>query len=206
MTPPQEDRRRANVTFEGFHDQWYRRGVGYAMRSFCLNVHDAEEAVSDAMSAVYASWGSIDQPTAYFKVVLQRRSVDILRKVIRREAHESQVSDAELTGDDALADEVRQALATVINPEMLYLQGEQNRLVLNVLDELPLHFRVSLVLAAEGYSTKERAEIKGVPEGTERSHLTRARANFERLLLKHGLPLPRPNTRDGAPAKEEEGK
>ncbi|MFJ4519008.1 RNA polymerase sigma factor [Streptomyces sp. NPDC088770] len=205
MTPFQEDRRRADVTFEGFHDQWYRRGVGYAMRAFCLNVHDAEEAVSDAMAAVHASWGGINQPAAYFRVVLQRRAVDILRKLIRRETHESQVSDAELTGDDALAEEVREALATVITPETLYLQGEQNRLILNVLDELPLHFRVSLVLAAEGYSTKERAAIKDVAEGTERSHLTRARTHFERLLLKHGLPLPRPNTKDSEPAKEEEG-
>ncbi|MGW2612288.1 RNA polymerase sigma factor [Streptomyces mirabilis] len=193
MTPPQEDRHLAALTFEAFYDEWFPRGVGYAMRVHFLNRHDAEDAVVDAMANVQAAWGGIDNPAGYFRVILHRRSIDTLRTVIRREQHETSVPDAELAGEETLPADLRAAFVTLHDPESMYVRSEQSSQILAALSQLPLSQRISLVLEAEGYSAQERAKVKDVSESTERSHLNRARTRIRRLLLDQGLPRQKPS-------------
>jgi len=61
-------------------------------------------------------------------------------------------------------------------PEMLLLQGADQELVRQALEELPAQFREVLVLRElEGLSYKEIAAITGIPMGTVMSSLARAR-------------------------------
>ena len=55
------------------------------------------------------------------------------------------------------------------------------------LDALSDTFRIAIVLVdVEGYSYGEAAELLGVPIGTVRSRLARARAQLQRALWRHG--------------------
>ncbi|MER6127857.1 sigma factor-like helix-turn-helix DNA-binding protein [Streptomyces sp. NPDC001795] len=196
MTPPhQEDRHAAAVTFEKFCDYWFPRGVAYVRRLFpVLTHHDAEEATMDALSHVHASWGNTTIPQAMFFTILRRRAIDELRRIGRRLDAETLVTDSELLGEEALPEQTRRAFADLLTPEALYIQKEGVQRILTALNDLPVAYRMSLMLAAEGYTTQERAEIKGVSLGTERSHLHRGRTRFEQALLAHGVPRQHPNS------------
>ncbi|MCQ9132407.1 sigma-70 family RNA polymerase sigma factor [Streptomyces hilarionis] len=187
--PPQEDQHRAVLAFNGFYRTWYSRGVGYAMRAYRMQQADAEEASSDAMASVYAMWGATDNPAAMFRTILRRRIIDHLRVDIQRRSREAQTLDDE-AGEESLPRDVRDAVAFLHNPETMYTEADQHKRILGIINSMPMALRTSLVLAAEGYTTSERAEIKGVSEGTERSHLHRARMRFQELLLT-GLPQPK---------------
>ncbi|MFJ3339147.1 RNA polymerase sigma factor [Streptomyces sp. NPDC086766] len=187
--PPQEDRHAAALTFEDFYDYWFPRGVFYVRGLFpVLSRQDAEEATLDALSHVHASWGNTTIPQAMFFTILRRRALDAFRRIRRRLDMETLTADPEIAGEEALSEQTRRAFAEMLTPEALYIQREGTQLVLAALNDLPLPLRMSLTLAAEGYDTQERAEIKGVGPGTERSHLHRARIRFERALLARGLP------------------
>ncbi|MEU9366808.1 RNA polymerase sigma factor [Streptomyces avermitilis] len=188
MTPRQEDRHLRTLTFEAFYDMWFSRGVGWAMRACFLCRQDAEEVASDAMVPVYAGWGVIENPGAYYRVIVHRRAVDKLREVMPQKKAETSVPDSEICGEEPLPREVRDAFTSLMTPESVYEQVEQSRLVLDALDQLSPHLRTSLVMAAEGYTAKERADFKEGKENTERTHLKRARERFSRLLLARGVP------------------
>ncbi|MEW2289660.1 sigma factor-like helix-turn-helix DNA-binding protein [Streptomyces sp. NPDC047841] len=190
MTPPhQEDRHAAALTFEDFYDFWFLRGVSYVRRTFpLLNRHDAEDVTEDALSHVHASWGNTTIPQALFFTILRRRAIDALRRIGPRMDVESLTADPELAGEEALSEQTRRAFADLMTPEAFYIQREGVQLILSALNELPFAHRTSLVLAAEGFTAQERAEIKGVSAATERSHLHRGRLRFEEALLARGLP------------------
>ncbi|MGA5606151.1 hypothetical protein ACPCUF_34930 [Streptomyces griseoincarnatus] len=214
MTPPhQEDRHAAALTFEDFFDYWFPRGVSYVRRLFpVLTRQDAEEATADALSHVHASWGNTTIPQAMFFTVLRRRAIDNLRKIAPRLNAETLASDPELVGEEALSDQTRRAFSELVTPEAVQVQKEGVRQILAALHEVPVLHRMSLVLAAEGYTTQERADIKGVGLGTERSHLHRGRIRFEQALLAYGVPHQASDTAsdtessDEFAAEEEEGK
>ncbi len=68
-------------------------------------------------------------------------------------------------------------------PEMLLLQGADQELVRQALEELPAQFREVLVLRElEGLSYKEIAAITGIPMGTVMSSLARARQRLRQSL------------------------
>ncbi|MFJ4246219.1 RNA polymerase sigma factor [Streptomyces iakyrus] len=208
MTPPhQEDRHAAALTFESFFDYWFPRGVSYVRRLFpVLTLQDAEDATADALSHVHASWGNTTIPQAMFFTILRRRAIDELRKIGPRLDTETLVSDPELAGEETLSEQTRRAFAELMTPEAVHIQKEGVRQILAALNGVPVLQRMSLMLAAEGYTTQERAAIKGVSPGTERSHLHRGRIKFEQALLAHGLPHQHTESPDEFAAEEGEGK
>ncbi|MBB4890906.1 RNA polymerase sigma factor [Streptomyces netropsis] len=188
-------------SFTRFYDEWFPRGVGFAMR-LGLDREDAKEAASDAMRAVYAAWGSLETPEAFYQHVVRRRVIDTLRDVIPRERAEVSVSDTDADDDEALPREVIAVFTSHVTPEGLYLEAEGAERILAILAQLPEHYRLSLVLAAQGYDTTERAEIKTVSAEVERTHLKRARRRCIDLLISHGI---RPRRTTDKPTNAKEG-
>lgn len=188
-------------SFTRFYDEWFPRGVGFAMRLGRLDREDAMEAASDGMKAVYAAWGNLETPEAYYKHVVRQRVIDKLRDVIPRERAEVSVSDTD-PDDEAVPREIIAAFTSHVTPEGLYLEAEGAERILAILAQLPEHYRISLILAAQGYDTNERAEIKAVSPEAERTHLKRARRRCIDLLISHCI---RPRRTTDKPTNAKEG-
>ena len=72
------------------------------------------------------------------------------------------------------------------NPEKQFLDQVLKEDIVAALDALPESFRVVVVLSdLEGMSYQEIAETLGVPVGTVRSRLARARSQLQKTLWKH---------------------
>lgn len=80
------------------------------------------------------------------------------------------------------------------NPELLVLKSVGNRLLRQLLEELPLEYREVVILRElQDLSYKEISEMIGVPIGTVMSRLARARKRLEQklnlaALVEGGLP------------------
>ena len=69
------------------------------------------------------------------------------------------------------------------SPQLVYEKSEQKKLIRQKVDELPAHFRSIISLYhLEEFSYKEIEEITGMPEGTVKTHLYRARKMLKESL------------------------
>ena len=69
------------------------------------------------------------------------------------------------------------------DPEALLLEGADQELLKDALEELPVEFREVMVMReVEGLSYREIADVAGVPIGTVMSRLARARARLQQIL------------------------
>jgi RNA polymerase sigma-70 factor (ECF subfamily) len=77
---------------------------------------------------------------------------------------------------------------TAPGPAVVVARNEVAERVQRVLDELPLAERQVLVLCLlEERSDREVAEMLGMPHGTVKSRMRRARARFLEIAARHGL-------------------
>ncbi|MFA4015659.1 MAG: hypothetical protein RUDDFDWM_000750 [Candidatus Fervidibacterota bacterium] len=105
--------------------------------------------------------------------------LDRLRR--RREMLMSSLNDEEREGLIELPDPSP-------SPEEVVEKNELKELVRNAINSLPAHMRAVVVLCdLEGLSYDEVAKILGVPVGTVKSRLNRARLSLRNMLQSKGL-------------------
>lgn len=139
--------------------------VAYAV---LLNAHDAEDAAQETFLKLYRnhSWRNAQNERAFLARVAWRVAVDI-----RRRAAASRVSSSE-----PLADPIFDPPSPRPTPEQSLLEANQHALVHSMIDALPEDLRVPLALSATNELTsREIADILGIPDGTVRTRLQRAR-------------------------------
>ncbi len=155
-------------------------------RSVLRHAEDAEDAVQDALLKLFRgeSWkemqaeGRIRDERAFLARVVWRAALD--RRQARREG---------LLEDGA---ELRVADVRP-SPEMAAGEMDERELLRELIEDLPEELRVPLVLSAmEELTSREVGEVMGLPEGTVRTRLMRARgmlrARFEaRLAVGTGM-------------------
>jgi len=151
--------------------------------SVLRHAEDAEDAVQDALLKLYRgeSWREMREERAFLARVVWRAALDRRNKRL--------VSFA--SGFDGESEELHLPDLRP-TPERIAEAGDEHALLHELIDELPAELRETLLLSAiEELNSREVGEVMGVPEGTVRTRLMRARselrAGFEERKTRAGL-------------------
>jgi len=142
--------------------------------SLLRHPQDAEDAVQDALLKLYRgeAWQQMQDERAFLARVVWRTALD--RKMARPASAED---GAELRVVDGRA-----------TPEMCAAETDERALLHELIEELPVELREPLLLSAmEELSSREVGLVMGIPEGTVRTRLMRARAELRQAFeMKQG--------------------
>ena len=154
--------------------------VAYAV---LLNSHDAEDAVQETFLKLHRNrgWQNAENERAFLARVARRVAVDQRR----RSAQVDTIADPPTLEDRASLEP---------GPEEVLESANQHAMVHAMIDALPEDLRMPLVLSAvEELNSREISTILGIPEGTVRTRMQRARQMLRQKLA--ATQTPRPETR-----------
>jgi RNA polymerase sigma-70 factor (ECF subfamily) len=137
------------------------------------NDHDAEDVVQEAYLRAYQFFGGFHggDGRGWLLTIVRNTCYTWLEKNRRRQPAAR------------FDEEIHSRASTGTSPETLSMQGENQQLVRQAVEALPLEFREVIVLRElEGLSYKEIAGIVGIPMGTVMSRLARARERLHESL------------------------
>ena len=144
--------------------------VAYAV---LLNSHDAEDAVQETFLKLYRNrgWQHLENERAFLARVAWRVAVDLRPHNLRLSAPQSDTV------------EPCEAASSHPGPEQALLAANQHMVVHSMIDALPEELRLPLVLSAfDELNSREIGGILGIPEGTIRTRLQRARQILHQKL------------------------
>lgn len=145
--------------------------VAYAV---LLNAADAEDVVQETFLKLYRNrgWKNIENERAFLARVAWRMAVDHSPSTTRPVAFSNTV-----------AEDFSDAASPQPGPEQVVLSADRHAIVHSMIDALPEELRVPLVLSAfEDLNSREISRVIGVPEGTVRTRLQRARQLLRQKL------------------------
>jgi RNA polymerase sigma-70 factor (ECF subfamily) len=151
----------------------------------------AADAVQDALIKVHRALPRFQDGN--FRSWLLRIVTNTCYDYLRSQRRRSTVSLDDLT--DPSGAEFPQLRADELqNPEMLVTQQESLQYLLHAIEELPnWHRDVVLLVDVHGYDYTEAADMLGLPLGTVKSRLSRARSALRDQLIKAGFVAPQPS-------------
>ena len=135
--------------------------------SLLRHSQDAEDAVQDALLKLYRgeAWRTMENERAFLARVVWRAALD------RRKARVVGIAE-----DGA---ELR-VLDSRVTPERAVAETDERELLRELIEALPVELREPLLLSAiEEMSSREVGLVMGIPEGTVRTRLMRARAELK---------------------------
>jgi RNA polymerase sigma-70 factor (ECF subfamily) len=131
--------------------------------SLLRHVQDAEDAVQDALLKLHRSegWPVMENERAYLARVVWRTALD--RRAARLLRHEDEGAELVIVDERP-------------TPERAVTESDQRGLLQELIDSLPEELRQPLLLSAmDEMSSREIGAVMGLPEGTVRTRLMRAR-------------------------------
>lgn len=161
---------------------------GIALR--LLNDEDvAADAVQEALLSAFRRFNTFrgDSLRSWLARVVVNACYDEMRKKRRQHSVPLELFNAE-------GEEIETSYWLVdpqADPELQYESSELETAIQDSLDKLPSIYRLMLVLVdVEGLSYEEAASAAGIPVGTVKSRLARARLQMQRSLQMAGELLP----------------
>ena len=148
--------------------------VAYAV---LLNSHDAEDAVQETFLKLFRSgaWRNAENEQAFLARVVWRVAVDARRRLASQPAAPAPQIDAELLFIDPPSPQS--------GPEDILLAADRDAVVHAAINTLPEELRVPLVLSSfDDLNSREIGRVLGIPEGTVRTRMQRARQMLRRKL------------------------
>jgi len=142
--------------------------VAYAL---LRNAHDAEDVVQETFMSLYrtGAWRQIKDERAFLARVAWRQAVDRIRASPQRR--------------EEAVDIEQQLTSSGLDPEQALLEADLNAAVHRLIDALPEELRQPLALSSlQELNSREIATILGIPEGTVRTRLMRARQVLKQKL------------------------
>jgi RNA polymerase sigma-70 factor, ECF subfamily len=137
------------------------------------NRQDAEDAVQEAFLKLYRSeaWLRMENEKGFLARTVWRVALDHLPKAAERTVD---ISEMQLAGSDGAGLSNR-------SPEQSALDEDERAVLRRLIDGLPEDLRRPLVLSSvEEMTSREVAEVMGIPEGTVRTRVMRARTELRR--------------------------
>lgn len=149
------------------------------------NHYDASDAVQEAL--IKAFRGICKFKGGSFKIWLLRIVTNTCRDALRA----SKRRPATPLYPQGIESDRVALLSDVDNPENYAERQELARLIQEAIDQLPFDQKAVIVLSdLEGFDYWEISEVLGIPLGTVKSRLSRARAKVRDYLLAHQELLP----------------
>lgn len=166
MRPEQKD--------EAFASLVYRqsRFVFRVAYSLLRNTHDAEDVVQETFLDLYRSnaWQNIKDERAFLARAAWRQTVDRIRANPNRQEEEI----------------VFELPSPCDSPEQTLLYSDSQAAIHRLIDALPEQLRQPLALSSlEELNSREIAAVLGLPEGTVRTRLMRARQMLKQKISAH---------------------
>lgn len=147
----------------------------------------AEDLVQETLLRACQSIDTLRDPQAapkWLRVIMVNLWRDRLRAEGRRPRAEPVDTTEEFSLYQTLVDEDPMPYSDTMHVDFLGSFSQED--VLHVLEQLPEHYRVPLVLRyLEGFDTGEIAEMLDLAPGTVYSHLHRGRRRFEQALWEY---------------------
>jgi RNA polymerase sigma-70 factor (ECF subfamily) len=137
------------------------------------NKQDAEDAVQEAFLKLYRgeAWLRMENEKGFLARTVWRVALDYLPRVAERT---SDMAEMQLTATGEAG----------ASPEQNVVDQDERALLRRLIDRLPEELRQPLVLSSvEEMTSREVAEAMGIPEGTVRTRVMRARTELRRRFL-----------------------
>src|SRR5437879_3970812 len=161
------------------------------------NTADAEDAVQDALLSAYAHLDQFNGG-AQMSTWLTTIVINSARMQLRKRSRYIQVSLDEPFGDEQQNCVSERIADEGPSPEDVCRESELHEQVRELLTHLSLPLRRAFQLRElDGLTTKEAALILGVPTGTVKAQLTRARTKVRQLM--HQSPDAKPTSEQTSP-------
>jgi RNA polymerase sigma-70 factor, ECF subfamily len=165
----------------------YRTAAERLAQQILRTEEAAADAVQEALIKAYRAMPRFQDGN--FRSWLLRIVTNTCYDHLRRQKRRSTLSLDE-TADWMTLDMPSHLLAEAENPETVALQQESLHRLLQAIEGLPLwHRNVVLLVDVHGYDYNEAAEVLGLPLGTVKSRLSRARSALRDLLVESGQTL-----------------
>lgn len=166
---------------ERFVDEYADKAYSFAV-GLCADDHQAQDLVQEAFVKVFDHAGSLDEDKGldqWFLTVMKRLYLDGVKRMDNRPKVDFDCPiGGGLTVAEAIPDERDEALAGRLE------RAETRSLVRKGLARLvPEHKAILLMVDLNGMGYEEAAQALGVPLGTVRSRIVRARDALRAVLL-----------------------
>jgi RNA polymerase sigma-70 factor (ECF subfamily) len=149
------------------------------------NRQDAEDAVQEALLKLYRgeAWLRMENEKGFLARTVWRVALDHLPKAAERMVD---VAEMQLAANDAsgLTSWANRTSRASRSPEQSAVEKDERAVLRRLIDGLPEDLRRPLVLSSvEEMTSREVSEVMGIPEGTVRTRVMRARAELRRRFV-----------------------
>ena len=160
-----------------------------AVYNLALSILKRKEDAEDVTQETYLRlWRaitdtSIESPRSYILRTARNLALDVIRKNSKRED-----ADTVVQGADEEFEIESEDTDPVSRPDLAYLQKMERQAVRESINELPTSARELIILRdLEGLPYSEIAKVLGIPEGTLKSKLFRARERLRKTILSKNI-------------------
>ena len=148
------------------------------------NAADAEDAVQDALLSAYKHLNQFkgqSQMSTWLTAIV----INCARMHLRKRPRQTHLSLDERFGEDQEYSLSERLVHSGLSPEEECRNSELDRRLLQFTEQLSPPLRKAFQLRElDGLTTNEAAQILGVPDGTVKARVSRARAKLRRLMCR----------------------